>query len=255
MRKPLIAGNWKMNTSIEEAGLLVESMLADLDRSRDSVDVLLCPPFVSLKTVSDLLKASHVALGAQNMYFEDKGAFTGEISPLMLKGLCKYVIIGHSERRHIFAESDEMIAKKVSAAISHGILPILCVGETLGENENDKTEEVIGRQVRSALAGLEPQGEMVVAYEPVWAIGTGKAATVNQAQTTIALIRNLIAGIWGREGAGTTRILYGGSVTPSNISELAQCPDVDGALVGGASLKAGDFSAIVRYTADVYADK
>ena len=252
MRKPLIAGNWKMNTTVDEAKILIEKMLSGLKESQ-GVEVLLCPPFISLQISADMLKGSGVALGAQNMHFEEKGAYTGEISPLMIKDICRYVILGHSERRHIFGESDEMVNKKVLSALTHTICPILCVGETLEENETGKTEDVIGRQVRSGLSGVEPQGQIVVAYEPVWAIGTGRAATVEQAESTIILIRDIISELWGSKNADEIRILYGGSVTTANIGELIERPDIDGALVGGASLKADDFRAIVRSTADIYA--
>ena len=191
MRLPIIAGNWKMNTTVEQAVGLVREMQGELN-TIEGVEKVLCPPFISLAAVEELLAGSALKLGAQNMYFEDKGAYTGEVSPLMLAGLCEYVILGHSERRQYFGESDELINRKVQAALKNGLKPILCVGERLEENEAGRTEEVVTRQVRADLVGIEsPQG-LVIAYEPIWAIGTGKAATGEQANTTIGLIRHIV---------------------------------------------------------------
>jgi len=250
MRKPLIAGNWKMNTKLEEAENLVRAMLAELD-SIESVEKVLCPPFISLAAVKGLIKDTSIKLGAQNMYFEDKGAYTGEISPPMLIGLCDFVILGHSERRQYFAETDELINKKVKKALESGLTPILCVGESPEENEACRTEQKITMQINAGLAGISPTSQLIIAYEPIWAIGTGKAATGKQANATISLIRGILANLWNKETAKAVRILYGGSVTSSNIDEFISEPDIDGALVGGASLKADEFVGIVRQTSDL----
>jgi triosephosphate isomerase len=250
MRIPLIAGNWKMNTTAAEAERLVLEMLERLDRI-EGVDKVLCPPFVSLVAISMMLQNSSIKLGAQNMYFEAKGAYTGEISPLMLSELCEFVILGHSERRWYFAETDEVVNKKVRAALTNRLKPILCVGERLEENEAGKTEEVINRQVRAALNAIEPARELVVAYEPIWAIGTGKAASGEQAGVTIHSIRDVVAKLWSKSMAQDLRVLYGGSVTAANIAEFVSHSEIDGALVGGASLKAGEFVDIVEKTAEI----
>ena len=250
MRRPLIAGNWKMNTKLEEAENLVRAMLAELN-SIDSVEKVLCPPFISLAAIKELIKGTSIMLGAQNMYFEDKGAYTGEISPLMLVDLCDFVILGHSERRQYFAETDEIINKKVKKALESGFKPILCVGETLEDNEAGRTEQKITRQVNAGLAGINPTSQLVIAYEPIWAIGTGRAATGKQANATISLIRSIVANVWNKKTAKTVRILYGGSVTSSNVAEFIAEADIDGALVGGASLKADEFVSIVRQTASL----
>lgn len=248
MRTPFVAGNWKMNTTLEEATALVQEMRPGLG-AVEGIDKALCPPFISLAAVGKLVQGTTIKVGAQNMYAEEKGAFTGEISPLMLKGLCEHVILGHSERRHIFGESDSMVNRKVKAALTAGLKPILCVGERLEENEAGRTEEVVSRQLLTGLEGIGFTPDIVVAYEPVWAIGTGKAATSAQAQNTIALIRRKLAGVYGQSGADQVRILYGGSVTSANVAELSAQPDIDGALVGGASLKAKEFISIVEQTA------
>lgn len=248
MRLSLIAGNWKMNTTLKEAVKLVTTMLTELNQIAGA-EIVLCPPFVSLASVKELLQSSSVKLGAQNMYFEERGAFTGEISPVMLAELCEFVILGHSERRQYFYETDALINHKVKAAFQFGLIPILCVGERLEENEAGMTEAIVTHQVKAALRDVNPSGQLVVAYEPVWAIGTGKAATARQAGTTISLIRNIIAGLWGREIAQKVRILYGGSVTQANITEFVAEAEIDGALVGGASLKADEFLGIVKQTA------
>jgi triosephosphate isomerase len=250
MRLPIIAGNWKMNTTVEEATKLVEEMRDRLDGVK-GVEKVLCPPFISLVAVRRLLQGSSIELGAQNMHFEEKGAYTGEVSPLMLVGWCRYVILGHSERRQYFGETDEVVNKKLKAALKAGLSPILCVGERLEENEAGKTEEVVTRQVRGALAEIESPRGMVIAYEPVWAIGTGKAATGEQANATIGLIRRLLAQLYGEDFAQAMRIQYGGSVTTANIAEFVSQPEIDGALVGGASLKAKEFLGIVEQTAAI----
>jgi triosephosphate isomerase len=250
MRSPFVAGNWKMNTTATEAEKLVLEMLDKLDRI-EGVEKVLCPPFVSLVAINMMLQGSSIRLGAQNMYFETKGAYTGEISPIMLSELCEFVILGHSERRWYFGETDEIVNKKVKAALTNKLKPILCVGERLEENEAGKTEEVINRQVTGALSGIEPVSNLVIAYEPVWAIGTGKAATGAQAAATIQFIRDVVAKLWNKGIAQDLRILYGGSVTGANIAEFISCPEIDGALVGGASLKAEEFPSIVEKTAEI----
>ncbi|MDH4269249.1 MAG: triose-phosphate isomerase [Dehalococcoidia bacterium] len=250
MRIPFIAGNWKMNTTAAEAERLVLEMLERLDKI-EGVEKVLCPPFVSLVAISMMLENSSIKLGAQNMYFEAKGAYTGEISPLMLRELCGFVILGHSERRWYFGETDEQVNKKVKAALANKLKPILCVGERLEDNEAGKTEEVVSRQVTAALSGIEPVRDLVIAYEPVWAIGTGKAASGKQAAATIQFIRAVVAKLWNKGIAQDLRILYGGSVTGANIAEFISHPEIDGALVGGASLKAEEFVGIVERTAEI----
>ena len=250
MRLPLIAGNWKMNTTVTEAVALVKEMWGGLDEVKN-VEKVVCPPFVSLPAVRDLLKGTSIKLGAQNLYFEEKGAYTGEVSPLMLAELCEYVIIGHSERRQYFNETGEIVNKKFKAALKAGLKPILCVGEKLEENEAGKTEEVVTGQIKSSLAGISYTPSLVIAYEPIWAIGTGKAATSQQANDTIGLIRRTVSGMYGKEAAQSVRILYGGSVNAANATELMLQPEIDGALVGGASLKASDFVSIVRQTSAI----
>jgi triosephosphate isomerase len=250
MRVPLIAGNWKMNTTVSEAVELVQGMLDELNRIRN-VEKLVCPPFISLAVIAEILKGSSIKLGAQNMHFKDKGAYTGEVSPLMLAGLCEYVIIGHSERRRYFNDADEVINRKVKAALGADLKPILCIGEKLEENESGKTNEVLIRQLESALAGVENLNDSIIAYEPVWAIGTGRSATGEQANETIGFIRQGIANLYDKATAQSIRILYGGSVTADNIHEFVKQPEIDGALVGGASLKAEQFISIVRQTSDI----
>jgi triosephosphate isomerase len=250
MRIPFIAGNWKMNTTAAEAEQLVLEMLDKLDRI-EGAEKVLCPPFVSLVAINMMLQGSSIKLGAQNMYFETAGAYTGEISPLMLRELCEFVILGHSERRWYFGETDEIVNKKVEAALANKLKPILCVGERLAENEAGKTEEVVNRQVSAALNGIEPVPDLVIAYEPVWAIGTGKAASGAQAAATIQFIRDVLAKLWNKNIAQDLRILYGGSVTGANIAEFISQPEIDGALVGGASLKAEEFVSIVKQTAEI----
>lgn len=250
MRTPIIAGNWKMNTNVEQAATLVREMIGQLGKI-GKVDKILCPPFVSLTTVDAIIQDTDVKLGAQNMYFEEKGAYTGEIAPPMLAGLCEYVILGHSERRQYFGETDDIINKKIHAALKEGLKPILCVGERLEENEAGRTEEVITRQVKGALANVKSPNGMVIAYEPIWAIGTGKAATGNQANSVMGLIRHTVSKLLGEQVATDLRIQYGGSVTGANIVEFISQPEIDGALVGGASLKATDFLEIIRQTAEI----
>lgn len=248
MRLPIIAGNWKMNTTVDEAVALVRDMLGGLE-DISGVEKVVCPPFVSLAEVKPVLEKSSVKLGAQNLHFEEKGAFTGEVSPVMLAHLCEYVIVGHSERRQYFGETDEIVNRKVKAALKFNLKPIMCVGETLAENDAGKTEEVVTRQVKKGLAGVDKADGLVIAYEPIWAIGTGKAATGKQANATIGLIRRTVQGLYGADVAGSLRIQYGGSVTGANIVEFISQPEVDGALVGGASLKSLEFVSIVEQTA------
>ncbi len=247
MRVPLIAGNWKMNTIVAEALELVKAMKGELEKVTD-VETAICPPFVSLAPVKELLAGSTIKLGAQNLFFAEKGAYTGEISPLMVADLCEYVIIGHSERRQYFNETGDIVNKKVAAALQAGLKPILCIGESLEENEAGRTEEVLAEQLSLSLAAVADLNGLTVAYEPVWAIGTGKPATGEQANGTIAFIRQNIAEAYGEKAAQEIRILYGGSVNSANAAEFMQRPEIDGALVGGASLKANEFISIVNQT-------
>ena len=250
MRMPMIAGNWKMNTTVAEAVELVKEMLQGLDEIK-GVEKVVCPPYVSLAAIKELIKGSSAKLGAQNLYFEEKGAYTGEVSPLMLAGLCEFVIIGHSERRQCFGETDEIVNKKIKAALKAGLKPILCIVEKLEENEAGKTAEVVTGQLKSSLAGIDYPSGFIIAYEPVWAIGTGRAATGKQANETIGLIRRNISEMCGEPAAQDVRILYGGSVTAANTAEFMQQSEIDGALVGGASLRANEFLSIVRQTAEI----
>ena len=252
-RLPLIAGNWKMNTTVDEARTLANALASNLD-GVSGVEVLLCPPFISLTTVGREISGTTLKLGAQNLHPEPKGAFTGEVSPAMLSGLCDYVIVGHSERRALFGEDDDFVNRKLHSALAHDITPILCVGETLAQRESNTTEEVLTRQVIGGLKGVPPEADFVVAYEPVWAIGTGKAASASDAQQAIALIRQTISQQLGEQTAGNTRILYGGSVKSSNIGDFITSDDIDGALVGGASLDPDDFSGIVSATSQARPD-
>ncbi len=253
MRKPFVAGNWKMNTDSHSSVELVERIVVGASKiAGRAVTIAVCPPFVYLQAVAQAVSASSVAVGAQDVYFEQNGAFTGEVSPAMLKDVgCTYVICGHSERRHIIGETDEMINKKIAAALAGGLLPILCIGELLGEREAGQTNKVVTRQIEQGLAGLsaEKLSAVTVAYEPVWAIGTGRTATPQQAQQVHRLIRELLAKIYDEPLAAEIRILYGGSVKPDNCAELMAQPDIDGSLVGGASLKADDFLAIIESAA------
>ena len=248
MRKPIIAGNWKLNKTPHEAILLVDELKRELV-DVTGVDVVLCPPFVDLTDVSDALVDHDIALGAQNVFWEDAGAFTGEISAPMLKDLgVAYVIIGHSERRQYFHETNETVNKRLRAVLKHGLTPIVCVGENLAQRESNKTFDVIKDHCEGSLSGLsaEEMGKVVLAYEPVWAIGTGKTATPQQAQEVHVFIRQLLGKMFNEETASSVRIQYGGSVTPDNIVSLMAQADIDGALVGGASLKAPSFAAIVK---------
>jgi len=250
MRVPMIAGNWKMNTTVNEAVKLVGELRTQLD-AVNYAEKVVCPPFVSLTAVKETLKGSTIKLGAQNMYFEEKGAFTGEVSPLMLTGLCEYVILGHSERRQYFGETNEIINKKVRAALKAGLKPILCVGESLAQYEAGQTEAVVTDHVTGSLKDIPASASLVIAYEPVWAIGTGKAATSEQANKIIGIVREVVVGLYGDSFAQSLRILYGGSVTADNITELMKQPEIDGGLVGGASLKVDAFASIVKQTAQV----
>lgn len=250
MRKWLIAGNWKMNKVLDEARILAQDVVSFSSRIKGG-DVVIAPPFTALKDVYEIVKGSEVKVAAQNCHYEERGAYTGEISPLMLKDVgCTYVIIGHSERRRYFAETDEIINKKIKAALKSGLKPILCVGETEEEREAGITEYVVGIQLRKALMGIEFSRDIVIAYEPVWAIGTGKNATPYEAEEVQRYIRTLLSRSYG-EIAESVRILYGGSVTPQNISELISMDNVDGALVGGSSLNSDSFIAIIEKTAEI----
>jgi triosephosphate isomerase len=245
MRRSLVAGNWKMHGSRAENASLVRSLL-DQVRADATAEVMLCPPFVYLQEVGRLLKDTDVSLGAQTLCAEAQGAFTGEVSGAMLKDIgCSYVLVGHSERRQIYAESDALVARKFVAAQSQGLVPVLCVGETLEEREGERTVQVVARQLDAVLAvtGVGAFGSAVIAYEPVWAIGTGRNATPQQAQEVHAMIRARVAALDATIG-GSVRILYGGSVKASNAQELFAMPDIDGGLVGGASLKADEFARI-----------
>ncbi|MBW8009717.1 MAG: triose-phosphate isomerase [Chloroflexi bacterium] len=250
-RTPLIAGNWKLHKTAVEANQLVSEMLPGL-QAVTGVEKLLCPPFTALQAVSESLKGTEIALGAQNLHWETSGALTGEISAAMLAEFCQYVIIGHSERRAYFGETDETVNHKVRAALSHNLRAVMCVGETLKENEDGQAAEVISRQVRDGLTEINLAGstDLVVAYEPVWAIGTGRAATAEGANLLIRnVIRPTLAGLFGEEIAQGIRVLYGGSVKPGNAAEYFQQSEIDGALVGGASLKADDFVGITQAAA------
>ena len=248
MRKPIIAGNWKMNKTVAEAVALVEDIKRDLAECSE-VDVVLCPPFTALKAVSDTITGTHLDLGAQNMHWEASGAYTGEVAPGMLRELfCHYVILGHSERRTYFHETDEIVNKKVKAALASNLRPIVCVGELLEERDAGRTEAVVEEQVRGSLAGLSSRDwtDVVIAYEPVWAIGTGRTATPEQAQEVHAFIRKVVKDLADESLSQSVRIQYGGSMKPSNAKELLGQPDIDGGLIGGASLEARSFVDIVK---------
>jgi triosephosphate isomerase len=248
MRKPFIAGNWKMHKTIDEAVALVmelDTLLSELE----GIDIAVCPPFPALSAVQTALAGSKMRIGAQNMHWEQKGAFTGEVAPPMLQGLCDLVIIGHSERRTLFGETDETVNKKIHAALAHGLTPIVCVGENLEQNQAGETESFVGSQVRAAFEGVtaEQARTMVMAYEPIWAIGTGVAAHGPDASRIVGqVVRGTLAEIYGDDVAQAIRIQYGGSVKPANVAEFLGEPEIDGALVGGASLRTQDFAAIVR---------
>lgn len=248
MRKMIVAGNWKMNKNHEEAVELARGVAGRVGGT-DTVETVLCPTFTSLMAVAGVVKGTKIGLGAQNMHWEEKGAYTGEISSNMLLTLgCGYVILGHSERRAYFGETDEIVARKLKAALKAGLTPIVCVGETKDEREGGVTEKVVGTQVRGALEGLKPEEfkGSVIAYEPVWAIGTGLTATSEQAQEVHAFIRFLLRSIMGDGIADTTRIQYGGSVKPGNAGELFGMPDIDGGLIGGAALDVDSFAGIIE---------
>jgi triosephosphate isomerase (TIM) len=249
-RRPLIAGNWKMYKTCEEAADTAKKLVEVLSSPPDNVDVMIAPPFTALSAVASVISGSCISLGAQNLHWEKEGAFTGEVSaPMLISCGCRYVIIGHSERRHIFKESNEEINQKIKAAVRHCLIPVLCVGETEAEREQKKTFSVLDKQSEKGLEGLSPLEleTLVIAYEPVWAIGTGKTATADQAQEAHAYLRGAIEEKLGSNLAKSIRILYGGSVKPDNVAALMAMPDVDGALVGGASLKADSFKDLVFY--------
>jgi len=247
MRKPFVAGNWKMNKTVEQASVLTQQLLPGLQRIPE-VEKVICPPFTSLMILSAQLSATDIGLGAQNMHWAESGAYTGEISPQMVREFCNYVILGHSERRAYFGETDETVNKKLKAALALGLVPIVCIGETLEEYESGKTAAIITRQILEGFKEIEPASAslIVVAYEPVWAIGTGKAATGEGANAVVRdTIRPALSQLFGSGLVQNLRVLYGGSVTGANAAEFFQQPEIDGALVGGASLK-DDFVKIVE---------
>jgi len=252
MRKPILAGNWKMNKTPAEAVEFVRALRPKVTPYLQQVETIVCPPFVALPAVADALAGVKIGVGAQNCHWEKSGAYTGEVSAAMLVGLAEYVIIGHSERRQYFAETDEMVNKKIKAALAHGLKPIVCVGEDLAQNEAGVTDTLVSGQVRAAFAGLtaeQAQG-VVIAYEPIWAIGTGRTATAEVANRVCGLVvRGTIAELYGEVVAQALRVQYGGSTNEKNIGELMAMPDIDGALVGGASLKVDVFAEMVRITA------
>ena len=247
MPTPVVAGNWKMNTTVAEAVALVSDLKEELNRVQ-GVEKVLCPPFVSLTVVRNLVYGSSIRLGAQNMHHEERGAFTGEISPLMVKELCEYVILGHSERRNLFHEDDALVGRKVRAAFRLGLRPILCVGERLEERQAGQAQAVVLRQLRAALEEVSAAQGLVVAYEPVWAIGTGVAATPADAEAVMAVLQGFLHERFG-DAAEEVPLLYGGSVTAANVSEFVRQPAIHGVLVGGASLRAAEFLEITRQTA------
>lgn len=250
MRKTLIAGNWKMNNDVEQSLKLVEALKALSHEFDNNVTVLICPTFISLYAVKELIKNSNIKIGAQNMHFEDNGAYTGEISPIMLKNMgIEYVIIGHSERRQYFNETDETVNKKLKSALKHDIIPILCVGETLNEREKNIEKETVKNQIVKAFENIEPSDaeKITVAYEPIWAIGTGRNATSEQANEMASFIRSCIKEIYDEKLSDKIIIQYGGSVKGANAKEILSQSDIDGALVGGASLKADEFLKIINY--------
>jgi len=247
MRKKVIAGNWKMNNDLNQSVELIAGIKNKISSLKNNVEVIVCPPFTSLETTAALIKNTGIGLGAQNMHFEESGAFTGEISAKMLLSVgCNYVILGHSERRAIFGEPDELINLKLKKALSSGLNPIFCIGETLAERENGSTFDIVKKQVTNGLIGISSDGlkKVIIAYEPVWAIGTGKTASPAQAQEVHAYIRRLIKELYSADSAENIIIQYGGSVKPTNAAELLNQPDIDGALVGGACLEAESFAGI-----------
>lgn len=254
MRTPIIAANWKMNFTVDEAGAFVRDIRDGLAAVSD-VESVICPPAIAIPTVADLLADTGVAVGAQNMHYEESGAYTGELSPPMIAAYCRYVILGHSERRAYFCETDEGVNRKAHAAFAHDLIPIICVGESLEQNEAGETHSFVSAQVRAALEGLGAAqvGRCVIAYEPIWAIGTGKAASPEDAGKIIAnSVRDVVRDLFGDDAAQDVRIQYGGSTKPENIRDFMSHPDIDGALVGGASLKPG-FVDMVTRTHDLYA--
>ncbi len=249
-RRPIIAGNWKMNTSLDEALALARGVREQTE-SVDSIERVLIPPFPWILAVHGEVSGSGITVGAQNCYMEQSGAFTGEVSPAMLAPHCSYVVLGHSERRHVLGETDDQVAAKVTAAHSSGLSVILCVGETLEEREAGRAEQIVSQQLRAGLGNVSwgMTQSIVIAYEPVWAIGTGVAASTQDAQDMAAFVRSTLANVFDQKTANSVRIQYGGSVKGDNAAELLGCPDVDGALVGGASLNADDFGEIIRAAA------
>jgi len=251
MRKKFIAGNWKMNKTNAEARVLLEGLVPMLGFI-DAVEIAVCPPYTALSMVAEMLSGTNILVGAQNMHWEDSGAFTGEIAPTMLAEVCKYVILGHSERRQYFGETDETVNLKVKAALAQDLVPIVCVGETLDENKANLTGDIVSRQVRQGLANLGPEdgAKLVIAYEPIWAIGTGLAATPEDANTVHRdVVRAALTELFGGQVAQKIQILYGGSVKPNNATDFFAQSDIDGALVGGASLQAGVFAEIIQIAA------
>ncbi|MDR1400995.1 MAG: triose-phosphate isomerase [Endomicrobium sp.] len=249
MKKPLMAGNWKMNKTVSEAVGLVKT-LKNAVSDVMNIEILVCPAFTALYAVNNEIRGSNINLGAQNLFLEPKGAFTGEISPMMIKDIgCSYAIIGHSERRQYFFETNELVNKKAKAAFVATLVPIVCIGETLKEREDNVTFKVIEKQIRESLSGftLEQSCSVVIAYEPVWAIGTGKNAYPEQVQEIHCFIRKIYEQMYGKNAADKVRVLYGGSVNPRNVSDLMKKPDIDGYLVGGASLEAESFTKLIRY--------
>ena len=239
MRTPFVAGNWKMNKTADAAVAFVTEIAPELN-AIDGIDIAVCPPFIAIPAVAQALAGTRIGVAAQNMYYETSGAYTGEVSPAMLQGLCRYVILGHSERRAYFGETDEGVNKKIFAALAHGLTPIVCVGESLAQNQAGETQAFVSGQVRAAFANLTPEqaATCVVAYEPIWAIGTGLSASAQQAEDIIrAGVRDVLTDLFGDDAAQAIRIQYGGSVTEDNIADYMGQPDIDGALVGGASLK------------------
>ena len=248
-RRPLIAANWKMHKTTQEAKSFMSELLPKVADVKDR-DILVCPPFTLINSVDEGRDGTNILLGAQNMYFEEKGAFTGEIAPQMLKELnCEFVILGHSERRWVFGETDELINKKVLAAFAHGLIPVLCVGEKLEEREKKMTDQIILNQMEKGLKDVSEEfvSRLVIAYEPVWAIGTGKNATTKDAKDAIALIREFIHSRYGSDAASKVRILYGGSVKPENVKSYMEQEGIDGALVGGASLQPDSFVSLIKF--------
>ncbi len=254
LRLPIAAGNWKMNKTVKEASAFAEALL-DMTKNTQGIEIIICPPFVSLYPLSLKLAHTPIQLAAQNMHWEVKGAFTGEISAAMIKEAhCQYVVLGHSERRHLFHETSEEIGKKVKTAVNGDLRPILCVGETIEEREAGRTEQIVKEQLSKGIAFLSPEEaiSLVIAYEPVWAIGTGKAATPQDAHSVIVFIRKQLEISLGKNIAENTRILYGGSVTPENVYDFMKDPDIDGSLVGGASLDPIKFNTIIQESLRVY---